>query len=239
MVVPKFGFLLTFALGLTLAGCSAVQQRLPPTPGPALPPIAGAEAPVPGARRYEIDSEASQILVYVYRTGRMARLGHNHLVSVQNLEGHLWLADPLSDSRVEIRFPVQGLVVDDPELRAGAGSEFDTGLSRSDVEKTRRNMLGGQVLDAAAHPWIVVRATPAGGEPPELELDAEIEIRGQARRFPVPVHLEAGPDRVLVSGELALRQSDFGMIPYSVLGGALAVRDELEIVYRLVAHRRD
>jgi len=237
MVAPKIGFLAAFGLLLALAGCAAVQQRFPPTAEPLRPAVAGGpQGAVPGAKRYALNAQASQLLVFVYRTGRMARLGHNHLISVGDLEGDLWLADPLSDSRVEIRLPVQTLVVDDPQLRAAAGPEFDSEPSPQDIANTRRNMLGAQVLDAAAHPWITLRGTPDGGRLPDLELDAQLEIGGKTGRMRLPVHVESAPERVLVSGEFRLRQSDFGITPYSVMMGALAVQDELTVRYRLGAY---
>jgi hypothetical protein len=41
----------------------------------------------------------------------------------------------------------------------------------------------------------------------------------------------------MAAGELRLRQSDFGITPFSVLGGALTVEDELRVRYRLLARR--
>jgi len=55
----------------------------------------------------------------------------------------------------------------------------------------------------------------------------------------LPVHVESAPGRVLVSGDFRLRQSDFGITPYSVMRGALAVQDELTVRYRLVAEPAD
>jgi polyisoprenoid-binding protein YceI len=240
MVAPKIGFMPAAGLVLVLAGCTAVQERYPPTAEPVRPAVTGVPwGPVPGARRYALNAQASQLLVFVYRTGRMARLGHNHLISVGELEGDLWLAEPLSDSRVEIRLPVHTLVVDDPQLRAAAGPDFDSEPSPQDIANTRRNMLGAQVLNAAAHPWITLRGTPDGGRLPDLELDAELEIHGRTGRMRLPVHVESAPGRVLVSGEFRLRQSDFGITPYSVMMGALAVQDELTVRYRLVAEPAD
>jgi len=239
MFAPKLGFLSAFCLALALVGCATLREHQPPTAESAESPLAWPKEPSPGAKRYALNPQASRVLVYVYRTGRMARLGHNHLVSVGELEGDLWLARPLSESRVEIRVPLQGLVVDDPELRAAAGSELDTEPSPQDIANTRRNMLGVQVLDAATHPWIVVRGVPAGGALADLELDAEVEIRGQTNRMRLPVHLDLAPDRALASGDFRLRQSDFGITPYSVMMGALAVQDEVRVVYRLVAEPLD
>jgi hypothetical protein len=40
-----------------------------------------------------------------------------------------------------------------------------------------------------------------------------------------------------VSGKLAFNQSDFGITPYSLLGGAIAVKDGLELRFRVRAKR--
>jgi hypothetical protein len=40
---------------------------------------------------------------------------------------------------------------------------------------------------------------------------------------------------ITASGELTLKQSDFGITPFSVLGGALAVQDQLELRFELSA----
>ena len=194
---------------------------------------------MPGADKYVLNPQASQVIIYVYRTGRMARLGHNHVIRVGQLEGELWRAERLAQSRVEVRVPVRGLVVDDAALRAAAGPEFDTRPSREDIEGTRRNLLGPQVLDAAAHPWVVVKGTPAAVRTPDMELDAAITIRGQTLRLRIPVRLESMPNQVLASGEFGLRQSDFGITPFSVMMGALPVQDEVRVAFRLVAERED
>jgi hypothetical protein len=50
----------------------------------------------------------------------------------------------------------------------------------------------------------------------------------------VPVTIEeARPDMLIANGKFTLRQSDVGLAPFSVLMGAIAVRDELEIEYSI------
>jgi polyisoprenoid-binding protein YceI len=50
----------------------------------------------------------------------------------------------------------------------------------------------------------------------------------------VPLSVEGLPDRLSVTGSLVLRQTDFGVQPYSVLGGMLAVQDEVIIEFKLL-----
>jgi hypothetical protein len=52
----------------------------------------------------------------------------------------------------------------------------------------------------------------------------------------VPARVEYADGTLVASGSMAIRQSDFGIVPFSVLGGALQVHDRLEMRFRLVAH---
>jgi hypothetical protein len=57
------------------------------------------------------------------------------------------------------------------------------------------------------------------------------------RSFPVTVELERDADRLRVSGSFDVLQSDFGIRPFSVFGGALSVRDRLDIRFSLEGRR--
>jgi hypothetical protein len=140
-------------------------------------------------------------------------------------------------SQVELMLPVASLVVDDPEQRRAAGPEFQSVPKPQDIAATRRNMLGPRVLDAAQYPLVRVRGRLIGGRLPDFEAELAIEVRGAVRRIVVPVRVEIGPVEIVAVGELRLRQSDFGIQPYSVLMGNLRVQDEFLIRYRLVAVR--
>jgi hypothetical protein len=50
----------------------------------------------------------------------------------------------------------------------------------------------------------------------------------------VLLHLRREGPLLRASGEFVLRQSDFGMTPFSVLGGLMAVQDMVGITFDLV-----
>jgi hypothetical protein len=53
----------------------------------------------------------------------------------------------------------------------------------------------------------------------------------------IPVRLDLGSNRLLVSGHFSVLHSDFGMSPYSILGGALRVKDRIDVKFRFEASR--
>ena len=49
--------------------------------------------------------------------------------------------------------------------------------------------------------------------------------------------VEAEEKTITVSGKLAFNQTDFGITPYALLGGAIAVKDGLALRFRIQAKR--
>lgn len=187
--------------------------------------------PTPGSRVYRVVPEHSLVRIRVYRAGTLARLGHNHLIAVRELHGW-WRQGGDGAGRGDLWFAVDRLTVDEPALRRAAGGDFAAPQAPDAIAATRDNMLGERVLAADGHPLVTVAARyrPASGS-----AELRIRLRGVERRYRVPVELSERGRRQQLRGELALRLSDFGLEPFSTLGGALRVADELRINFRVEA----
>ena len=232
--------LLACTLGVEKAAEEPEAVPPPPTTEP-VPKTAPApsDGPPPLRPEYEIVPATSSVRILVFRTGRLARQGHNHVISSPDIEGSLSVKKGMLGSKVDIRIPVSTLVVDDPEQRKEAGREFDAELSDQQIESTRRTMLGSRVLDAGPYPSIRVMATITGGSIPDLLADVQMTLRGQTQRFQVPVKFEQQGTLVTASGNFAILQTDFGIEPVSLLGGALSVKDEVKIQFRIVGRPKE
>ena len=237
------GLLLGAGLSLLLTGC-AKDAKEPPRgesialtgDRPAVPvPEPATAQPAAAARSFEILARASEIRILVYREGRLAALGHNHVISTQEVRGRLVLTPGIRASTLELEIPVTSLVVDDPVLREKSGEAFDTEPSPEDIAGTRRNMLGERVLDAANHPTIALSARAVSASLPELELEVELRVRSATLRFRTEARVETRENRLIARGQFTLSHSQLGLEPFSVLGGALSVSNEMTIHYRLVA----
>lgn len=216
-----------------LTGCP--RPVAPPDTDPRLAPLALPRA----AERYRIDPAASLLQVFVYREGRLARLGHNHVISSTGLVGEVYLGERLADSAVELRLPVASLEVDRPELRAAAGADFPGELDAQAIAGTRGNMLGEQQLDGERWPVIVLRSRGISGADAEWVLTLDVALKSAVRRLEVPVILSRSERELRVSGRLSVAQSELGLEPFSALLGALRTRDRLDISFALVARAAD
>jgi hypothetical protein len=216
---PLFALLL-----LLLTSCSAGLG--PPSPVPADPGPWYRQAAAGGMPVYAVDPGASLVTIVVRRAGLLARLGHDHVVASRNASG---FAAP-GANRADLAFRLDQLTIDEPGLRREAG--LTTAPSQQAIDGTRSNMLE-KVLEAGRFPMVWVHV-----ERRARKLDATITLHGASRRVELPAQVDVTGEAVTASGALRLRQTDFGMTPFSVGGGLLAVDDTLELRFRIVARRQ-
>jgi hypothetical protein len=215
---------------LLMLGACAAPPVSPPAPAPAAPaPPAG-----PSEAWHVVESSLE---VRVYRDGPMAQLGHNHLITSNELTGRIDFREPRTDSGFRLELPLESLTVDDPDARAAAGGEFSAAVPVKDRDGTRRNLLGEQMLDAARQPVVVLSADAISGGPDSYTARVRVALRGEERLIDVPVTFAMQGERLRVHASLRLRHADLGLAPFTVAMGALRVRDDFEIDCRLEARR--
>lgn len=209
------------AAGL-LAGCAAA----PRTEDAA--PIGLLDRPPPsGGRLWRLDAAASRLRAVAFRAGAAARLGHHHLLEAREMRGLLWLPEQgLAGAEGEIAVPLAALQLDEPAWRREAGGEFDEKpLSDEDRAATLRNLLAS--LQAERHPELRLQLRRLGGAAPWWYAELEVQLAGRRAIHRVALRVQTGGDKMQVDGRLLLRQSEHGLAPFSVLGGLLAVADEI------------
>lgn len=198
--------------------------------------ICAAPASADDARQYTIDASGSDLHWLVYKAGSLARLGHNHVISVGDLVGTA-TANPtdLSASRFQLEFKAGALVVDDPKLRSALGPDFASVPSADDVAGTRKNMLSDRVLMGEKYPTIKVTGVGPAGPEGAQTLNITVELLGRSVPLTVPTKVEMHGDDLTASGEFELTHTALGMMPFTVMLGALQVADNMKFVYRIHA----
>lgn len=177
--------------------------------------------------------------IRVFRGGPLAKAGHNHVIASHTLHGALYVPADLTRTTFEVSFPVAELTVDEASLRAKENeADFPPEVPDSAKEGTRKNMLGAALLDSEHSPEIRLRslsllqqAVPAGSA--EWQARVQVIVRDRPSTVLVPVHYEQHADKIVVSGDFPLKQTDLGLTPFSALLGALQVVDEMQIRFRI------
>lgn len=179
-----------------------------------------------GAKILVVDSRNSLITINVSRGGPLARLGHDHVIASHDVKGYV----DNTANRADLYIPLEKLVVDEADLRSKAG--FKTQPSMDAIDGTRNNMQQ-KVLENALYPFALISVNRTESNPGSFAV--LIKLHGTRKTFDVPLKIENVDGKMLITGQLNLKQSDFGITPFSVLGGALQVQDDLEIHFNITA----
>ncbi len=230
--------LLTAILVLTaaLTACPSAQRPEippPPTPTTAIPP-----RDLKGATIYQVRSEDSLVRILAYRGGAFAGAGHNHVISSHNLTGTVYLQDDISRCAFDLVMPVALLEVDEAALRQEEGEEFRSEVNDSAKQGTRKNLLGEALLDAEHFPGIELSSTVIEGTRESMQATVRVKVKDQERDLHVPIAVTYEGDHLTATGQFAVKQSELGLKPFSILGGALQVQDELKVKFTVRANRK-
>jgi len=232
LILKSLAILTLVALG----SCAVPTRELPKAPPIDAPngfPLAVyRDAEARGDVVYRIDSATSTAVVRVGKSGPLAQFGHDHIIASHDLTGYAWLpggAYTLIGARADLYLPLATLVVDEAEQLNAAG--IDTTPSAADIDGTQTNML--KSLEADAYPWLIISVAMTSAE----ALFVNLTLHGVTRSYRIPADIVVSDDKLRVAGEFTLRQSDHGITPFSTLGGALSVEDELAVRFELHARR--
>ena len=182
---------------------------------------------------YEVDTQASLVLVHVRRAGLMRRAGHDHVVASEHVSGRISRAPGNMESSAVLRLPLANLVVDAPLYRERLGLEPQ--VSESSVRGTTRNMLE-KVLEVEEFPEAVVEVSLADREQTEAELAVTVTLKGERAQYTVRCDLSTESDGLTADGTFTIRHTDFGMRPFRAAAGLLQVADELDVHFHIVAY---
>ncbi len=154
--------------------------------------------------------ENGTLTVRTKRTGAASKAGHDLLMEVTSWSATL---DPDAD-------PALTLTADAGSLRVLEGSGGIQALGDDDkagIEQTiEEEVLMGTPIE--------FRSTAVEGS----RIEGELELAGQ--RHPISFEL-AGDEDGRLAGSATVKQSDWGMKPYSALFGTLKVADEVEVAF--------
>jgi polyisoprenoid-binding protein YceI len=226
-----------------LAACASAPMPQSGTNKPeaavaAIPPIdltqTYAELRAAGGRVFTLNPKTSSLRMVAFRAGKAAKFGHNHVLSAPEFQGFFSLSpEGPAASRFDLVFRLDQLAFDVPEHRAALGPAFASTISDEDRASTRNNMLGDNNFQAARFPTLRIQSLQIVGDSPKFAAKIAVELHGQTREMWVPLTVTGLPDRLSVQGALVLKQSDFGIKPFSVFGGILAVHDEVVVEFTL------
>ncbi len=170
------------------------------------------------AQARPIDVAHSQLTVHAYKAGLFSFAAHDHEIAAPIATGSIRETGGLG-----VNF-----VVKTTEMKV-----LDAKASDKDRAEIQKQMLSDKVLDAARYPeirFVSTEVAPDGAD--RWRVTGDLSLHGVTKRMIVQVRRENGR----YVGEAKLSQRDLGIEPISIAGGTVKVKDEVTIVFSIVAH---
>jgi len=175
--------------------------------------LLAATAP-PHAAPRAIDPAHSTLTVYAYKTGLFAFAADNHQISAPITGGTV---DEAARS-VTLSVDARGMRVLDPN-------------SPRNRDQVQANMLGPKVLDTAKYPTISFRSTGwRVDSATHFTVTGDLTLHG--RTHEVLVNVDRAADG-RYTGNATVKQTDFGITPITIAGGAVRVKDEVRVEFAI------
>jgi polyisoprenoid-binding protein YceI len=164
---------------------------------------------------YELGPENGTLSVRTGRTGAAARAGHDLVLEVAAWHAKLDVADDPAQSSLSLDVDATSF-----QVRSGTGGMQALGDDdREDIRKT----IDEDVLKKVP---IAFRSTSVQATDGRWSVQGELTLAANAA--PIAFDLELGADGS-IKGSAVVKQSDWGIKPYSALFGALKVADDVVV----------
>jgi hypothetical protein len=170
---------------------------------------------LPRAWAVDVDTATSKITVRVEKSGLFSAFAHNHTISAPLASAHL----DAGNRSVELKFRSQEMKVLDP------------GISDSERADIDRTMKSDKVLDVTRFPDISFVSTSVESSGANRFLvHGSLTIHGVTKSIELPVTSSENH----YAGKVSLKQTEFGITPVKIAGGAVRVKDTIEIEFDIV-----
>jgi polyisoprenoid-binding protein YceI len=162
-----------------------------------------------------VDVARSQITVKVEKSGLFSAFAHNHTIRAA-----------IASGKLDTEKRTATLTFDAKEMKV-----LDEGVKDSERAEIEQTMKSDRVLDVQRFPEIrfVSRSiTPQDGA--RFQVRGDLTLHGATRSVEFP--LTFSNDRY--TGSVKLKQTDFGIAPVSIAGGAIKVKDVIDVILEIV-----
>lgn len=177
----------------------------------------------------DVHVESSRVYVFV---GKSGLIGHDHAIEGRIQEGHIDLSKSTQVGKIVINMGSFAADTEAARRRIGLKGTTDADTQR----EVNANMLGKDVLDVAHHPtatFEIESARPSGEKSKrgrdQYVLSGHFTLHGVKRPLELVVEAEPRNAWIYLQCRFDIRQTDFGITPFSKAFGAVGVADTLRI----------
>jgi polyisoprenoid-binding protein YceI len=152
------------------------------------------------------------------RQGMASRVGHDLTLEASNWKATVTIDAEPSQSEVKATIEPRSLDV----VAATGGAKPMSENDKKDIKKNIAGLLGNNSITFQS------KSVQAKGDT-GATVAGDLTIAGQTRPVTLDLTIEPDGDAVRLKGRIPVRQTDFGIKPFTAMLGALKVKDDVEV----------
>ena len=178
---------------------------------------------------WTLDAADGELLVSTGVAGRAAQLGHRLTIVMKRWQAAVsWAGgEPVSAE----------LAVETDSLQVLRGDGGVKGLSGPEKAVVRSNAL--KAMGAGRYPELRYTADAIDRTGDGYRLTGKLQIRGESRTHVIDLRTEDFGESWRMSAQSTVRQSDYGVKPYSLLMGSVRVADDVTVSFTALRAKED
>jgi polyisoprenoid-binding protein YceI len=192
---------------------------------------ATATPPQAGTVMYRLVAEQSKFTVQAFAEGLFSAFGHDPVIHIRDFAGEVqFVPGTFANASLKITVEPNSLAVGD-EVK-----EKD----RLEIERTMRE----EVLETSKYQEIVFRSNNisvnrlAEGRY-RARIIGDLTLHGVTQKnLWISAEATVSDDNLRAQGEFSLKQTDFGIKPYSAAGGTIKLKNELKFSFEIVGEKK-
>jgi polyisoprenoid-binding protein YceI len=180
---------------------------------------------------FSIDAAASRFTVQAFATGLLSSFGHNPTIGIRDFDGEIE-CEPETYEKAHVRVAV----------RTNKMEVLDE--MKSDDRKKLEQEMYENILEVDRFPVATFESKEIiiqklSNDLLLAKVNGDLSFRGNTRAHSFDARVTSMGTMLRISGEFQLKQSDYGIKPFSFAGGALRLKDELKFKFELVARKQE
>ena len=177
--------------------------------------------------KFLIDRTASRFTVQAFAAGLLSSFGHNPTIGIRDFSGEVEFV-PRTYDQAHLRVT----------LRAADLETLDE--MKSDDRKKLEQAMYQDILEVRRFPEAVFESSAIavqklGADLMLARIAGDLTFHGVTQAQSIEARVTDMGAMLRASGEFSLRQSDYGIKPFSFAAGALRLKDELKFKFEFVA----
>jgi hypothetical protein len=192
-------------------------------------------------RTYTIVPSESDFWVFVGKSGLFSALAHDHEIGVKSFSGRVVIPESGTSAGASVGASA-GATGGSLEMEVDAPSLVVLDKKPSEEDKKKIfNSMHNEVLESAKYQKITFKSASVGdvkqtgNDTYSFVVNGDLTLHGVTKRIAVPVAATITPRQIRATGKYTLKQTDYGIKPYSAAGGTIKVKNEVVVNFSIIA----